>query len=108
MNDKQRYYVSVQSGSIFSNQGDAPYELEIDATTKEVVQLRELFDEHELLDFDNMLRGPIPAIPYHHDDENDVYDQQLQRIYTMLYQLGTPETRKHIEEMGLMNIEGTR
>ena len=108
MNDKQRYYVSVQSGSIFSNQDEQAYELEIDATTKEVVQLRELFDEHEVLDFDNMLRSPIPATPYHHDDENDVYDQQLQRIYGMLYQLGTPETRKHIQEMGLTNIEGTR
>lgn len=106
--NKKKYYVSVQSGSILSSPEFSTYEFEIEATPQEITQLRELFDFYAEADNATFVRGHIPGIPYHYDDENDAYDKLLQNIYQMLHQLGTPETRSHIEEMGLMNIEGTK
>ncbi|MFX3640067.1 MAG: hypothetical protein ACE3L7_15665 [Candidatus Pristimantibacillus sp.] len=99
--DKRRYYISVQSKSIMYNQGDAAYELEIDATEEEVEKLTELFKQWEDADFKNYIRAHIPIIPYHHDSENDVYDYFLKEIYKTIYQMGTDQTKSHISSMNL-------
>ncbi|WP_256757898.1 hypothetical protein [Cohnella sp. WQ 127256] len=99
--DSQTYYVSVQSKTIMTQQGDAAYEFEIEATSEELQKLQELFVEME--DFDNRsyIRNQIPGIPYHHDSENDGYDYYLKEIYNTLHELGTEETRNHISSMNL-------
>ncbi|TRY25982.1 hypothetical protein FOI68_09605 [Brevibacillus sp. LEMMJ03] len=100
--EKKRYYVSVQAGTILENQGDASYELEIEASEVEVEELRSLFDQRWTNDFDSYLRAHIVAIPYHEDKENDLHDEHLRDIYATLYRLGTEETRRHIQSMGLV------
>ncbi|BBH20106.1 hypothetical protein Back11_14510 [Paenibacillus baekrokdamisoli] len=99
--DKRRYYVSVQARSVMHNQGDAAYELEINATTEEVEKLMELFNEWEEFDEQTFFRAQIPTIPYHHDSENDGYDYFLKDIYKAIYQMGTDETKSHISSMNL-------
>lgn len=100
--DKKRYYVSVQARCIMGNQGDAAYELEIDATPEEVEKLMEMFnqlqnaDQQTYISMHNHL-----SIPYHYDSENDVYDYLLKEIYQVIYQMGTDETRNHISSMNL-------
>jgi len=101
--EKRRYYVSVQSKSIMLNQGDATYELEIDATPEQILELRELFEDEEDFENDTFWRAHIPAIPYHHDNSNDGYDVMLEEIYRKLYEWGTPETRAHIESMNVLH-----
>jgi hypothetical protein len=96
--DKSKYYVSVQSGSILEDQGATPYEFEINATEREVEKLRELLDTKWEADRLTFLRAPVPSIPYHHDHENDVYDNHLTDVYRMIYELGTEQTKKHIEQ----------
>jgi len=39
--------------------------------------------------------------PY--DKENDAYDYYNKEIYRMIHDLGTEETKKHIESMGILN-----
>jgi hypothetical protein len=99
--ERQKYYVSVQSRTIMSQQGDAAYEFDIEALPGDVQKLRDLFTELE--DFDNrgFFRNHIPGIPYHHDSENDSYDYYLREIYKTIQQLGTEETRDHISSMKL-------
>jgi hypothetical protein len=99
--EKQKYYVSVQSKTIMTGQGDAAYEFEIEATPEEVQGLLKLFDEMEDFDNQSFFRNHIPGIPYHHDLENDGYDFYLKEIYKSIQQLGTEETRKHILTMDL-------
>lgn len=99
--DKKRYYVSIQSRSIMYNQGDAAYELEIDATKEDVEKLTELFNQWEDADEKTFFRAHIPVIPYHHDTENDVYDNLLKEIYKTIYQMGTDQTKNHISSMNL-------
>jgi hypothetical protein len=101
--EKTKYYVSVQAHSILSDQGAAAYELEILATDREVVQLQELFNNEGDAEDATFFRGMAPGIPYHIDDSNDAYDYYLIEIYKKIYELGTAETRSHIESMNILN-----
>lgn len=100
--ERKRYYVSVQSGTIMPNQGDAGYELEIEATAEEVALIFRLFDKIAELDLAAIVRTPLPGIPYHHDWVNDDYDVCLQEIYQMLYHVGTEQTKEHIQSMNML------
>ncbi len=103
MDDKKTYYVSVQSESITENQGDTAYEFEIQATDREIGLLQELFDMIEDTDNLSAIRAHIPYVQYHDDPENDSYDELLQAVYRKLHELGTPETKQHIESMGVLD-----
>lgn len=100
--DKKRYYVSVQANTVLEQQGDAAYEFEIDATDKELMKLQELFENKEDVEDETFLRAPIPAFPYHQDGENDAYDENIRSVYRLLHQLGTAETKQHIDQMGIL------
>lgn len=100
--EKQRYYVSVQAKTIMAEQGEAPYELVIDATYEELQKLNELFESLNDFDEKTFIRVHIPAIPYHHDSENDGYDYYLKEIYHLIHQIGTEETRNQIESMNIL------
>lgn len=100
---KKRYYVSVQSDAILENQGDAAYEFEIDADEEEISRLQELFDGKQQADNYAFGRAHIPFLEYHHDRENDVHDFYLKEVYGLIHELGTPETKRHIESMGVLD-----
>ena len=105
--EKKKYYVSVQSNSILVEQGATPYEMEIYATEREVEQLQELLNGKWDADESTFIRGIIPAMPYHLDDENDNYDFYLLEIYKKLYELGTDETKDQIDKMNILNTSLT-
>lgn len=100
--EKKTYYVSVQAGTVFEEQGASSFEFEIQATEKELNQLEELFEAREDADASTFIRGQTPGLPYHQDPENDAYDDALHQVYQMIHQLGTPETKEHIEKMGIL------
>ncbi|MCZ8521859.1 MULTISPECIES: hypothetical protein [Paenibacillus] len=101
--ERKKYYVSVQSKTIMENQGDAAYELEIEATEEQILQLLDLFEEEEDFELDTFIRAQIPGVPYHHDSANDGYDIVLKDIYRTIHNLGTEETKQHIEKMQILN-----
>jgi len=101
--DKRTYYVSVQSETVMEQQGDAAYEFEIQATEREVGQLQEMFESLEDTDDIASVRAHIPYVQYHNDEVNDSYDEQLKAIYRKIHELGTPETKAHIESMGILH-----
>lgn len=100
--EKSTYYVSVQAGTILQDQGAAAYEFEIEATSKEVDKLQELMEMMRDAEGDTFARAPIPGIPYHLDEANDIYDHSLKDIYKAVYELGTEETRQHIKGIGII------
>ncbi|MBB6731734.1 hypothetical protein [Cohnella zeiphila] len=98
--DRRRYYVSVQSKSILENQGDGAYEFEVDATPEEVQTLRDLFAALEIHEYGTAFRIALqPGLPYHHDRQNDAYDDDLNEIYNLLHRIGTEETVRHLDGM---------
>jgi putative cell wall-binding protein len=102
--DKSKYYVSVQAGTILPDKGAAAYEFEIEASHEEINKLRELMDEQTDADNAAYWRAHVPVIPYHYDSENDIYDEYLRNIYQKIYELGTEETKRQMEESNLLAL----
>jgi lactam utilization protein B len=100
---KSNYYVSVQAGTILADQGAASYEFEILASREDLDELEELFKDRAEAEDGTYIRAHLPAVPYHIDDENDIYDASLQAVYAKLYECGTDETKRHIERMNILN-----
>jgi len=102
MSTKKTYYVSVQSETVMEHQGDASYEFEIEATPEEVHQLFELFESEDEADFANYVRSHHPEILKDELISNAPIDNYLTEVYRLLYKLGTPETRAHIQSMNVL------
>jgi hypothetical protein len=102
--DRKPYYVSVQAGTILENRGDAGYEMEISATPEDIAKLSEIFETMADFDQASFFRANALAYPYHLDAENDGYDYYLREAYRLIYELGSPETKQHIERAGLANL----
>ncbi|KIL37870.1 hypothetical protein SD70_30155 [Gordoniibacillus kamchatkensis] len=103
--EKKPYYVSVQAKTVMENQGDAAYELEIEATPEDIERLKTLFEYMGDFDHGTFMKSHALAFPYHLDPENDGYDTNLRAVYEMMYEWGTPETKRHIEQAGLLRLE---
>lgn len=103
MSDRQKYYVSVQSGSMLTDQGAASYELEIYANDQDIEQLEDMFDEKMNAEDGTASRAILPGIPQHISEEDETYDYVLAQIYKKLHELGTDETKRHIESMGILD-----
>lgn len=98
MSEKKKYYIAVEDGQILEEQGASAYELEILATPQELEPLQKLFAQRDGLDFKLFVD---PHLPNKWDEVQsgvDTYNDYLIHIYQLLHTLGTPETKKHIEE----------
>lgn len=100
--EKHTYYISVQAGQILRNQGDAAYELMIQADDQEISALEELFEE--LASMDEAAAFHFAKSPYGTAGDEEINrgsDGILLDIYRHLHACGTAETKRHIESMGL-------
>jgi len=105
--ERKTYYISVGLREISQIKTASPFELEIEATEDEIRALREIFDEMYSAEWMGFLRAHVPYVQYHYDKENDMIDRDLINVYQMLYNLGKPETKQHIESMGILdNLDG--
>lgn len=99
--DRKTYYVSVGAGQVLQDPEAASFEFAIRANEAELDKLQELFEEIQDADEDEALS--YKGSPMVSDSpENDTYDALLQEVYRMLHELGTHETRKHIESMNVL------
>ena len=101
--EKQTYYVSVASGDILNDKTDSPYEFEIEANEDDIKRLQDLFNHKDKADWGTFVLSHIPIVPYHKlDKENDDYDANMYAIYKLIYELGTPETKREMERQGIV------
>ncbi|WP_239615169.1 hypothetical protein [Cohnella mopanensis] len=99
--DRKTYYVSVGAGQVLEDKEAAAFEFAIHANEAELDKLQELFEEIQDADEDEALS--FKGSPTISDSpENDTYDALLQEVYRMLHELGTSETRQHIETMNIL------
>lgn len=101
--EKKIYYVSVANGEISRVQNANTYSFTIQATDEEIAELRNHFDSAYREDLGTFVRSHVPFVEYHHDSNNDRYDEQLQEAYKMIYELGDNETKELIAQMGIIN-----
>ncbi|MDM5360917.1 hydrolase [Peribacillus sp. RS7] len=105
--NRKKYYIWLPNGQITQDRESSPWNFEIEATDNEVIKLRELFDYNYSVGEENFYRAHVPYLQYHFDRENDKQDITLQKIYEMIYALGTEEGRRHIESMGILQAKPT-
>jgi hypothetical protein len=98
--EKKRYYVSVGSGQVLDDKEAAAFELEIDATDDDIDKLQELFEEVDSANDAQALEWIRPIKQY--QEPESAYDANLRAVYRLLHELGTPETKQVIEEMGIL------
>ncbi|RKP54207.1 hypothetical protein D7Z26_12610 [Cohnella endophytica] len=99
--NRKTYYVAVGARQVLEDREAAAFEFAIQANDDEVHQLQELFEEIQDSDEDNAFH--FSGNPMVSDDpEDETFIALLQDIYGMLYRLGTPETKKHIEDMNIL------
>ncbi|SEB74962.1 hypothetical protein [Paenibacillus sp. GP183] len=101
--EKKKYYIAVGPGEVMENQGDASFEFEIEATEEDIDRLQELFEEADNSDQRGYARSFIPLKDYYFNESNQDYDYYLHEVYRMLYDLGTEQTKQHIEKMNILN-----
>lgn len=102
MAEKKRYYVSVQAMTVMEQQGEAAYELEIEATPDEVEVLLELFESKSDADFRNYIRMHNPQVIWDEIIHQEMHDVKLAEAYRLIHKLGTPETKRHVESMNVL------
>jgi hypothetical protein len=103
--DKRTYYVAVGAGDILDAEiGPVEnFDFEIVASQNELDELQELFEDTNEAESRNAHYAVIPYDSTTHDSQNGLYDKNLREIYVKLYELGTAETRSHIEKMHVLH-----
>ncbi|WP_078544406.1 hydrolase [Litchfieldia alkalitelluris] len=103
---KKTYYVSIANGEISQLKTASPWDYKIEANDEEIIELRECFDRNYSSDWQGFFRAHVPYVQYHHDPENDSYDDSMQKVFKMIYQLGDEEAREHIKTSGIISSIG--
>jgi hypothetical protein len=102
---KETYYVTVD-GTIHTEKllDDAPYDFEVQATEEEIKNLQDLFQRTYNNDWDTYVQSHLPFRTEERQKESTDVDQNIKDIYAAIYQLGTEETKKSIESLGLLDL----
>jgi hypothetical protein len=99
---RKTYYVSVGAGQVLEDKEAAPFEFEIRANEEELSRLQQLFEDLSSADEAAAFHFPRQLTTQSLDDMNENYQHHLQEIYKLLYQLGTEETKRHIESIHIL------
>jgi hypothetical protein len=101
--DKKIYYVTVQSGEIMDDPTAFNYDFVIEASEDEYDQLKELFEDTADAELATYTHSFVLSLSTYYNEENTTYDNSLQLIYKKLYELGTLETKQHIETINILD-----
>ncbi|GAA0431132.1 MAG: hydrolase [Bacillota bacterium] len=99
---KKKYYINMGSGEISKIKYDNNDNFVIHATDDEIVLLREKFNEMNAAGVTTFFRAHVPVTPYHNDQSNDDYDDEMTEAYRMIYELGDESAKEHIKHMGIL------
>ncbi|MBM7660447.1 hypothetical protein JOC85_001219 [Bacillus mesophilus] len=99
---KKTYYISIANGEISQISTTSPWNYKIEASDEEIIELREYFDQIYSTDWQGFMRAHVPYIEYHHDPTNDAYDETMQKVFQLIYELGDQEAKNLISEQGLL------
>ncbi|WP_037465563.1 hypothetical protein [Shimazuella kribbensis] len=103
--EKETYYVTVD-GTIHSEKllDDAPYDFEIQATEDEINNLQDLFQRTYNNDWDTYVQAHLPYLTDERQKASTDVDQNIKEIYEAIYRLGSDETKRSIEGLGLLDL----
>lgn len=104
MQDKKHYYVAIDTKEIREMPvDDNQIEFEVVASVEEIEEVNRLF--HKMIDKardSNEIMHFKPFKEVDVDEKVDTYDDSLKNIYRKIHELGTPETKSRIDEIGII------
>ena len=107
--EKQTYYVNlhpISMDTISNVKVDDPalIQYEIEATEGELKELQHLLTEVQAHDMQlrNLFSFRHFTEEYSDEDRNE-FQEGLNQVYEQIYKLGTPETKRIVEEIHLIN-----
>ena len=107
MQEKRKYFVSVETGQILEEQGAAAYELEIEVTPEERTEIEKLFAKKNNENIDLFVDVHFPFLWDEVEGDVASYNQYMASIYKLLHKYGTQETKQFIEENQIIQkLEG--
>ncbi|MBM7564320.1 hypothetical protein [Paenibacillus sacheonensis] len=95
------YYVSISARTIQEEPPETDH-LAIQATEKQLVALKRKLDREDRNDEITSLRAVIPFKSAEKDPATEEFSDDLLDLYAYVYELGTPETKAHIESLNLL------
>ncbi|GAF11790.1 hypothetical protein JCM19046_495 [Bacillus sp. JCM 19046] len=100
--NRERYYVTVDMAMLQISDLKLPdntIQYEIYATSKEVDQIQALIDQIRSEDFRQEEVFQRPFQEKEADRDKDRTDNELQQLYTIIYDLGTIETKEVVKDL---------
>ena len=99
---RETYYVSVGGKEIVKDRGATAWEFEIRANEEELYRLQDLFEELASLEEAEVLHFTRHLFETASTEQMSASTGDVTtRIYRLLHELGTPETKAFIERMPL-------
>ncbi|WP_409304288.1 hydrolase [Peribacillus sp. SCS-155] len=103
---KKTYYVDLVAGDVIQAPGtEENPSFKIQATDEEVRRLQSYLSENYSSDLETYFRAHVPYVEYHKDPADEHYDKTIIKLYSMIYELGDAEARRHIESMGILDTK---
>lgn len=99
---RERYFVTVDMAMLKISDMKLPdntIQYEIYATNKEVDQIQALIDQISSEDFRQEEVFQRPFEEKKADDDKERTDNELQELYTIIYDLGTIETKEIVKDL---------
>lgn len=99
--DKRKYYVSVHGRSVLTDRGATTYEWEIEATEEQAQYIRGLMGLVKEKEEDAFLGFVFPWPNTPERVVNLTYQNALDDVYQIIYELGSTDTRKQMKDSGV-------
>ncbi|CAM3655129.1 hydrolase [Mesobacillus zeae] len=100
---KRKYYVNIENGEVLEGPAELNGYFQIYATGEEVKHHREFLNENYKADLETFGRAHVPFKEYHDDKADADYDNTINEVYALIYELGDEEARQHIAGMGILD-----
>lgn len=99
----KRYFVTVNTAEIREVSIPDDIEFEIMATQEDILEIQTLFSRMDQEEKSGLAYIVRPFNENIVDDKRDQYNDDLIKIYELLYRLGTEETKESIVSMKILN-----
>ncbi|NEW08651.1 hypothetical protein GK047_21890 [Paenibacillus sp. SYP-B3998] len=100
--EKKPYFINVGTGEVLEDKKALNFEFEILASEEDIDKLQELLEETDNSSQGSYASSWLPWKVYYSNEANQEYDYYLTEVYRTLHQLGTEETKRHIESMHIL------
>lgn len=102
---KKLYYVDINNGEIYKeNVDDERFMYEVYTTPKDVPRIQMLLNE--IMDDDLRTKYLLTPLDEYAHSQNDKgpYDEKVLTLFKALYELGTEQTKRNIEQLGVLDL----